>query len=164
MKQLSVEAKEAIVKQALGNSSYSHAEIARMNNIGYSTLKKWLKAVGEGKPLKSSNRTVRRQGFDYSSRFNHVFSTSNLDEEAIGIYCREQGIYSHQLSQWREELMANSGNKKNEHQLSELRKAKSEIKSLKKELRRKEKALAEASALLILKKKADLIWGDQEDD
>jgi ribosomal protein L4 len=35
---------------------------------------------------------------------------------------------------------------------------------LKKELNRKEKALAEASALLILKKKADLIWGDGEGD
>jgi hypothetical protein len=38
------------------------------------------------------------------------------------------------------------------------------VKQLEKELRRKDKALAEAAALLILKKKADLLWGSEEDE
>jgi len=41
---------------------------------------------------------------------------------------------------------------------------KAKNKKLESELRRKDKALAEASALLILKKKANLIWGESEDD
>ena len=38
------------------------------------------------------------------------------------------------------------------------------IRELEKELRRKEKALAETAALLVLKKKANAIWGDRGDD
>jgi hypothetical protein len=41
---------------------------------------------------------------------------------------------------------------------------KKRIEQLEKELQRKEKALAEAAALLILRKKAQAIWGDKEDD
>ena len=49
------------------------------------------------------------------------------------------------------------------HEL-ELKQAKKKIKELEADLRKKEKALAEASALLVLKKKAHLIWGEEEDD
>jgi Skp family chaperone for outer membrane proteins len=38
------------------------------------------------------------------------------------------------------------------------------IKDLEKELQRKEKALAEAAALLVLQKKVQAIWGDPEDE
>ena len=47
---------------------------------------------------------------------------------------------------------------------AENRQLKNENKALKKELRRKEKALAEAAALLILQKKANRLWGYDEDD
>ena len=40
---------------------------------------------------------------------------------------------------------------------------KKRIKALERDLRRKEKALAEAAALLVLRKKAEAIWGDGED-
>jgi len=41
---------------------------------------------------------------------------------------------------------------------------KKRIRQLEKDLQRKEKALAEAAALLILRKKAQAIWGDKEED
>jgi len=47
---------------------------------------------------------------------------------------------------------------------AEFNEMKAKNKKLESELRRKDKALAEASALLILKKKADLIWGENADD
>ena len=37
------------------------------------------------------------------------------------------------------------------------------VKELERELRRKEKALAETAALLVLRKKMEAIWGDGED-
>ena len=39
-----------------------------------------------------------------------------------------------------------------------------EKEKLEKELAKKEKALAEAAALLVLRKKADAIWGTDEED
>ena len=53
---------------------------------------------------------------------------------------------------------------KKQDNLSELRALRIENKQLKKEVTRKNSALAEATALLILKKKADLIWGEPEDE
>ena len=38
------------------------------------------------------------------------------------------------------------------------------MRELEKQLRRKDKALAEAAALLVLQKKAQAIWGDEDDD
>ena len=60
--------------------------------------------------------------------------------------------------------MSSKQETKEKKQASELKKLKGEIKRLNRELDRKEKALAEASALLVLKKKADLIWGVKKDD
>ncbi len=61
--------------------------------------------------------------------------------------------------------MKNTGNEqKPSKESAELKALRSENKRLKKDLNRKDKALAETSALLVLKKKADLIWGDPEDD
>jgi transposase-like protein len=164
MAQLSLEAKEAIVTQALTNRNQSIAEIAHINNVGYSTLQKWLRMKREGKSIstRQSNNLVWQSS--KNGRLEHLLATANLDDVAIGVYCRQHGIYSHQLTQWKDDFMSNSSDKKFDQQKAELRVLKAEIKKLKKDLNRKDKALAETSALLVLKKKASLIWGDQEDD
>lgn len=164
MTHLSLGAKEAIVKQVLNGNGETLAEIAKTNNIGYSTLQKWLKATREGNPLSNRRSASANRVASRSEKVNHLLATANLDDVTLGTYCRKQGIYSHQLTQWKEDIMSDSINKKLEKQLEEFRALKSENKKLKKELRRKDKALAETSALLILKKKANLIWGDHEDD
>ena len=164
MARLSLNAKEAIVKQALGANTRRVTEIAKSNNISCSTVYHWLKAKREGKPLSASIRNGAKQAVSHADRLNHLLSTTQLDENALGVYCRTHGIYSHQLTEWREELMANPNDTKNEKQSKELGSLKAEVQSLKKDLHKKDKALAEVSALLVLKKKADLIWGDHGDD
>ena len=98
-----------------------------------------------------------------SSRFEHLVATASLDEAAISIYCREKGIYSFQLTQWKEAFMMKNSTEKQEN-TEELKALRIENKQLKQEVRRKDTALAEATALLILKKKAALIWGEIGDD
>lgn len=157
------EIKEAIIKQAVGRKDSSLLEIATANNIGYSTLQAWLSSNRTGESS-SCFPVTTEQGISKSQRFKHLLATANLDEEAVGVYCREQGIYSHQLTQWQEKFMNNSNDKIEDRQKQSLRALKQENKALKKELQRKDKALAETSALLILKKKASLIWGEPEVD
>ena len=91
-------------------------------------------------------------------------ATASLDESTLGAYCREQGIYSFQLKTWKEAFMSHNSTEKKQTESTELRALRAEVKALKKELHRKDKALAETSALLILKKKASLIWGEPGDD
>lgn len=165
MQKLSLATKEAIVQQALNRGTKPLELIARENNIGYSTLQKWIRKVSQGQPLTRASKSkhganVRSQ----TEQFNHILATHNLDEVSLGKYCRKHGIYSHQLKTWRESFMSSPQKTKNPNQSLELKQLRDENKRLQKDLRRKEKALAEASALLIMKKKADLIWGVNEGD
>jgi hypothetical protein len=81
-----------------------------------------------------------------------------LQGEELGQFLRSEGVHLTELEQWRElALRALQGEPKRLPPSREVRK-------LKAELARKEKALAEAAVLLVLKKKAEAIWGDEDDD
>ena len=81
-------------------------------------------------------------------------------------YARKKGLYVEQIKTWKDACMnANGGVAKEAARLTkELKAAERTNKQLQKELDRKEKALAETAALLVLRKKADAIWGDPEDE
>jgi predicted Rossmann fold nucleotide-binding protein DprA/Smf involved in DNA uptake len=89
-----------------------------------------------------------------------------MNEAALSAYCRERGLYPEQLKQWREACeQANDWDRTQNQRLKETRKADDKrIKELERELQRKEKALAETAALLVLRKKAQAIWGEAEDE
>ena len=91
-----------------------------------------------------------------------MLATYGLGEEELGRWCRQHGVHTHHLVQWRRELI--EGGSEQANLSKEARSLREENRVLKKDLRRKEKALAETTALLVLKKKAALIWGESEDD
>lgn len=165
MTHLTLEARESIVTKALKRTGKTLRQIAEENNIGYSTLSKWLRQARQGIALEPVRRGRPPKGLSQTPPLQHLLSTAKLDETGIGVYCREQGIHSFQLKTWREELMTHGGDKKqSDKEKRELKALRDEVKRLKKDLHRKDKALAETAALLVLKKKADLIWGEPEDD
>jgi len=153
MTRLTLEAKEAIIKKALSREGQTIKQIAQESGIGSSTLSKWLQKKRAGLPIEScGTEAIGTQ--ENSPRLKHLLATSNLDEQAVGAYCREHGIYSFQLKEWEKALMASgNGKEKDKQHRDEIKALRAENKSLKQDLRRKEKALAESSALLILKKK-----------
>jgi transposase len=151
-KRLTKEAIESIVRKALSRGDKTLAEFASENGVGNSTLSKWLKKCQIQKHDKISNR---------AEQFKHLQAIAGLDETAVGSYCRQHGLYSMQLKEWENDFMQPpSTDQKYKAEISALRKRNAE---LERELRRKEKALAEAAALLVLKKKANAIWGEDED-
>ena len=95
-----------------------------------------------------------------------IVETAALSESELSQYCREKGLYPEQLKRWREGCLA--GFQTSKTQDKEARKQaridKDQIKSLKKDLRIKEKALAEAAALLILRKKLKAFWGEDDEE
>jgi transposase-like protein len=163
MNKLSIGAKQAIIEKVLSNDGRSVAEIAKAYNVGRSTLDGWVKSYRQYGTISKQKTEKGQYEMSLSSRFEHLVATASLDEAAISIYCREKGIYSFQLTQWKEAFMAKKGTEKQEN-IDELKALRIENKQLKQEVRRKDTALAEATALLILKKKAALIWGEIGDD
>lgn len=94
------------------------------------------------------------------AKLKAIVETSGLGESEVGTYLRREGLYSSQISEWRAEIIEHFGTKpkfaKDERD--------EKIRNLEREILRKDKALAEASALLILQKKVDLIWGSKGED
>ena len=83
----------------------------------------------------------------------------SLAENELGLYLRREGLYSHQITAWRAEVLEHFATRP-----TPKKDARDEtIRQLEREILRKDKALAEASALLILQKKVDLIWGNRDE-
>jgi len=78
--------------------------------------------------------------------------------------CRERGIFLHHITQWKQDFITPSAVKAKAGKQTESKILRKENKALKKELNRKDKALAETAALLVLQKKVNEIWGTHDED
>ena len=165
---------QAVEKALTREVGISIRAVARSLGIGNSTLNNWIsksrkQTLGEfsSRELLTVNGVPserRPQDWSIEEKLDLVIRCGSLSEVEINQLCREQGLYAHHIKQWKEELGSGNIMSKQTSSAAENRQLKNENKELKKELRRKEKALAEAAALLILQKKANLLWGYDEDD
>jgi len=153
--------KKAAVEKTLLNPNISAWRAAKEIGVSHSTLYRWIRIYGDGDThvSKPSCADLSKQ-----EQFNILMETAHLTEEARGAYCRQKGLYQHQLDTWQKAFMKEDKEANHKKEQEVLKVLRAENKDLKKELHRKEKALAEASALLVLQKKADLIWGKDAED
>lgn len=161
MNQYPEELKASIIARMLPPNNASVPEIAREAKIPKDTLYTWRRKAQNGIPSARVNSTG---GFSSEEKFNVVLETASLSEVEFGEYCRRKGLFPQQVSAWRETCVqahAPLAPKADRKKLGDQSKA---IKRLEAELRRKEKALAEVAALLILQKKVRELWAEQEDE
>lgn len=161
----SKEQKEKIIARILSGDE-TVADVSRDTGINANTLYRW-RDEAQRTGLSSTTKYKNADKWSTEDKFMVVLETANLSELEFSEYCRKKGIYPEQVKEWKEACMqANSGKSEKTSKASkELNKEKREKEKLQKELERKEKALAEAAALLVLGKKADAIWGtDKEED
>jgi hypothetical protein len=99
-----------------------------------------------------------------ADKFAVVVETAAMNEAERGEYCRQKGLYAEQIAAWRAACLQANANEavQSQAQRKQARQARQQIKQLERELRRKDKALAETTALMVLEKKARAIWGDGE--
>jgi hypothetical protein len=105
------------------------------------------------------------RGWSSRDKFRVVVETASLNENQLAEYCRAQGLFPEQIAQWKLSCeMANGFDISSKHTLTQdLRKDRQKIISLEKELRRKERALAETAALSGSSKKVQQFLANQED-
>jgi transposase len=146
----------------------SVAQISSELGIHVVTLYNWRKSWGlQGEVVPASEKEP--EGWSAADKFTVVLETAGLNATELSAYCRERGLYPEQVERWRQ--ASQDANEKpvltlkEQRELERLRaQDQKEIKRLKQELRRKEKALAEAAALLIASKKIQAFWGEVGDD
>ena len=156
------------VKKALSRASHTPLkDIARSLDLPISTLYGWVRAM-ENKDLKSSltSEGSKKKSCQWTpqERFEAILKAEGLSQEQRSEYCRKLGIFPHHLEEWKKEFIENFSLKNSSEKNNELKVLKEDVKRLSKELHRKEKALAEAAALLVLKKKAEDYWSSREED
>ena len=101
------------------------------------------------------------QSWTASQRLLALQETHALSNTARHAWCREKGLFEHQLIAWRDAFCAATVPESRDIRQA-LRELQTRHDGLQRDLRRKEKALAEAAALLVLQKKFQALWGDEE--
>jgi transposase-like protein len=140
-------------------------DVSKRAGVGRGTAQKLRDELREAGQITSPEKGLNAGGWPSREKFLAVVATSGMNEYEKGEYCREHGIYAEQLKMWLEAcISANGAASGNVSELqASLKEEAQKNKKLERELARKEKALAEAAAILVLRKKADAIWGDRED-
>jgi len=140
-------------------------QLANEEGISEATLAKWrAEARAKGRLLPDAN--AGPEGWTSRDKLAAVIETASMNAADLGEYCRRRGVYLEQLSVWREACeRANDWERAATSRITrETKDDKKRIKELERDLARKEKALAEAAALMILRKKAEAIWGRGGED
>lgn len=165
MTKYSDEFKYSIIKRMIPPHNESVNDIARETGLSVGTLHQW-KRKARAKGIAVPSGELETERWSTQDKFSIVVETATLSEIELAEYCRSKGLYVEQVHAWRDACMqANGGVAQQASQLQkDIRQKEREIKKISQELRRKESALAEAAALLVLRKKANAIWGDSEDE
>lgn len=138
------------------------AEASRRTGISEPTLYGWRHQA------RSSGRAVPGDGHNAEDwkpedKFAVVVETMGLSEVERAEYCRGKGVYVEQVERWRQACLQANGEGQERAGAATLAEERRRSRALEKELRRKEKALAETAALLVLSRKLEALWNRSED-
>lgn len=165
MRQYSEERKEAVLKKLLPPYNKTYTELSKEECIPVTTIYTWLK---KRQQVGKMNSKVFKKSTAWSAeaRFSAIIETATMNELELGAYCREKGLYPDQIKGWKTEVIASLTGipVSNQQEKTHGKGDKKRIHQLEKKLRRKEKALAEAAALLILGKKLQAFYGEGSED
>lgn len=168
--QFSEEFKEQAVQKVLNRSDGVRIEeVATSLGVSMSTLSRWTTSFRRttngymAADMVKKNTEKRPEDWTREQRFNAIIACHGLTEEQMSVYCRTQGIYAHHIDQWKLDFIGDDNTQEPAHAQQKVRQLSQLNQKLKRDLTRKDKALAETAALLVLQKKVHDIWSDEED-
>lgn len=156
------EQKDSVLSKVLQRGDRSLMSISEEVGVPQSTIVSW---IHRGSGILPSMKKNRRFGkWEAEEKLRIIMETGSLSESDLGAYLRKEGLHSHQIDEWKTEIISLLKTTRKPKHSKEERESKKVIKTLEREITRKDKALAEASALLILQKKVNLIWGNKDEE
>ena len=155
--------KANMVKKLMVPGGLTATALAIRSGIPQPTLSRWLRDAKEGAMPQSKppvRRARRPEELGPEEKLALLTQSEGLAGEALGELLRREGIHEADLAEWRSAALVGLGTRaKTPAASGEARR----VRELERELLRKDKALAETAALLVLKKKVQEYWGDEDD-
>jgi transposase len=152
--------KNRIVARLLPPESSALEVVSREVGVSVATLERWrADALANGS---GDRRSGGGQRWTPAARLEAVIATATMDEAACSAWCREHGLYPAELDGWKHDAIAGLGEPR-AISAAEAREDRRRVKELERELHRKDKALAETAALLVLRKKLAAVFHQDED-
>jgi len=148
---------QALTKVYTRGNNQSIQDVANDLNICLQTLKTWMKKTKLNGPRGRQSKSARPQDWQPEDRLTALQKSYGLIGEDLNAWCREQGVFVHQLEQWKADFCFQGGSSDSRA----LQTLKADNHRLERELLRKDKALAEAAALLVLQKKFRALLGGE---
>ena len=162
-KQFSEEFKKSAVQKILLRGGRTIEQVCGEIGVATPTFYEWKKKYASAAGLKKPDR--RPQDWTAPEKWKAVFEYEGLPEEKRGEFLRKSGLHSEHIAGWKKSMQAGlEPTAKDPASRAEMSELKAKNKELERDLNRKNKALAETTALLVLKKKADLLWGNGENE
>ena len=160
----SAERKAAIIGKMLPPNNTSIRQLSRSEGVSEATLYNWRKQARQDGKLAPKTGSGP-EGWSSKDKFAAVVETAAMNAAELAQYCRQRGLFVEQIKAWRTacEQAADLEQADMARHTQTRREDKKRIQALERDLARKEKALAEAAALLVLRKKMGAIWSDGED-
>lgn len=164
-KRYSVKFKDSVVQKMMPPAPVSVPQLCRETGVSDVTLYKWRKQY-RNKGVAVPAYKSKPDNWTAEDKLAVIIETASFNEIQLSEYCRSKGLFRKQVDQWKDEALSgykNSAQTKKQQSRQRLKDRKI-IGELKRDLRRKEKALAETAALLVLSKKCEAIWGVKEEN
>jgi transposase len=167
--------KNAMIQKMTGPDAISASALSKLVDVPQSTLSKWLRVAGVGSSynfpnnfkeyanMAKINKPRRPNDWSPEEKLKVVIEAASLDDEQLGAFLRAKGLHKTHLEQWRLQMIDGLQNGFSKKKGKQKKADAKRIRVLEKEIHRKDKALAETAALLVLKKKVQQIWGEEDD-
>ena len=157
--------REKMVAKMTGPNGRSASSLSKEVGVGQATLSRWLRRAKD-KPM-SDQGSGKRRRWSSSEKIRIVMAATAAGDSGLGELLRREGLHAADLESFRDEVLsaAAEGLDARRPKRRGLSPEQKELRAVKKELARKEKALAEAAALLVLRGKMQAFFGaDEEGD
>jgi transposase-like protein len=155
------------VRRMAGPEGISASALAKEVGVPQPTLSRWLRAASTVEPMKrkpsKKDTTPRRKTWTAEEKLRVLARAAELHDDELGEFLRTEGVHEATLRQWKDAATTALAGPTKPSKGKKSPEAK-QLAELKRELHRKEKALAEMAALITLQKKVRAIWGDEDDD
>ena len=160
MPRYSNERKQAVLKKLLPPENQPVTLVSESEGISSGTLYSWIAEARKGGAAMPGSQSNNADQWSNEAKFAIVLETQLMNEEEKAAYCRSKGLYPEQVERWHKACIDGMSNA--DTVSAPLKAARNEIKRLKRTVARKDKALAESAALLVLSKKFQALWEDEE--